>query len=143
MTTTRLDPYLFFDGTAAEAIRFYAETFGGKIEMMMTQADAPPGEGMPAGSPDRIMHASVSFDGHLVMASDTMPGQPWNVLQGASLSLSYADIAEANRIFGVLSTGGKVTMPMGKTFWVEAFGMCTDRFGVAWMVNGGEPAKFG
>lgn len=140
--TTRLDPYLFFDGTAAAAMRFYAEIFGGKIEMMMTQADAPPGQGMPPGSPDRIMHASVSFDGHLLMASDSMQGQPVGAMQGASLSLSYPDVAEANRVFDALAAGGKVTMPMGKTFWVEAFGMCTDRFGIAWMVNGGQPAKF-
>lgn len=143
MTISRVDPYLFFDGNAAEAIRFYAETFGGKIEMMMTQADAPPGEGMPAGSPDRIMHASVSFDGHLLMASDTMPGQPFKAMQGCALSLSNPDVAGANRTFDALAAGGQVTMPMTRTFWVEAFGMCVDRFGVSWMVNGGQPTKFG
>ena len=32
-------------------------------------------------------------------------------------------------------------MPLDKTFWVEAFGMLTDKYGANWMVNGGKPAN--
>ena len=59
--STTLDPYLFFDGTCSEAMRFYEKALGGKIEMMMTQADAPPSAGVPPGSPERIMHASLAL----------------------------------------------------------------------------------
>ena len=73
---SQLDTYLFFDGNCAEAMRFYEKTLGGKLEMMMTQAEAPPSPGMPAGSPDRIMHASLTLGERRLMASDTMAGQP-------------------------------------------------------------------
>lgn len=49
--------------------------------------------------------------------------------------LSNAD--EARRVFDALSPGGKVVMPMAKTFWAEALGMLTDQFGTPWMVSGG------
>src|SRR5262249_55401833 len=69
--STTLDPYLFFDGTCAEAMRFYEKALGGKLEMMMTQADAPPDAGVPPGSPERIMHASLALGDRRIMASDT------------------------------------------------------------------------
>jgi len=70
------------------------------------------------------------------MASDSMPGQPYGGMKGFSLSLIYPTTAEAKRIFDALAEGGQVTMPLQKTFWAEAFGMLTDRFGTPWMVNG-------
>ena len=39
------------------------------------------------------------------------------------------------RIFDALQDGGSIQMPMQKTFWSPLFGMCTDKFGVAWMVG--------
>ena len=139
----QFEPYLSFNGSCAEAMRFYEKTLGGKLEMMMTQAEAPPSPGMPAGSPDRIMHASLMLGDRRLMASDTMAGQPFEGMHGFSLSLSYPSVAEANKVFDALSAGGKVTMPMGPTFWVEAFGMLVDRFGTSWMFNAGKPAQMG
>ena len=72
---SQLDPYLFFDGTCAEAMRFYEKALGGKLEMMMTQAEAPPSAGVPPGSPERIMHASLALGDRRLMASDTMAGE--------------------------------------------------------------------
>ena len=141
---THLDPYLFFDGNCAEAMRFYERTLGGKIEMMMTHADAPPGEApTPPGMRDRIMHARLVFGGgeRVLMASDAMGGHPYNKMQGFSLSWSCATAAEAKRVFDALSQGGEVRMPLQKTFWAEAFGMAVDRFGTPWMVGCETPAK--
>ena len=136
---SQLDTYLFFDGTAAEAMRFYEKTLGGKLEMMMTYADVPAGEGAPPGPPDRIMHASLVVGDRRLMASDTMVGQPSQGMHGFSLSLSCPTVAEGRKLFDALAEGGKVTMPMAATFWAESFGMCVDRFGTAWMVNAGQP----
>ena len=133
----QLDTYLFFDGTCAEAMRFYERTLGGKIEMMLTHGQSPMAAQAPSGSADRIMHARLAFGGRSLMASDRMAGQPAEGMHGFSLSLVYPTVVEAGRIFAALGDGGRVTMPMQKTFWVEAFGMLVDRFGVAWMVNGG------
>ncbi len=132
-----LDSYLFFDGTCAEAMRFYERTLGGKLQMMMTYGEAPDPKQCPPGSQDRIMHASLSIDGRSLMASDTPAGQPAGAMNGFSLSLAYPTAEEARRAFDKLSEGGKVTMPVDKTFWAEAFGMLTDRFGTSWMVMGG------
>jgi PhnB protein len=134
----QLDNYLFFDGTCAEAMRFYERVLGGSIEMMMRYSDAPePERGAPADR-DRIMHASLNLEGRRLMASDTPPGQAQPAKAGFSLSLNYPDAAQARRIFDLLAEGGSVTMPMAPTFWAEAFGMLTDRFGTPWMVGGGE-----
>ena len=133
----QLDSYLFFDGTCADAMRFYERTLGGKIEMMMTHAQSPMGAQASPGNADRIMHARLVIDGRALMASDTMAGQPSEGMKGFSLALVYPTAAEAKKVFGALSDGGKVTMPMEKTFWAEAFGMLVDRFGTPWMVNGG------
>lgn len=132
-----LDSYLFFDGTCAEAMRFYERTLGGKLEMMMTYGESPDPQQCPPGSKDRIMHANLIIDGRNLMASDTPAGQAGAGMGGFSLSLAYQSADEARRIFDKLAEGGKVTMPVSKTFWAEAFGMLTDRFGTPWMVMGG------
>lgn len=131
-----LDSYLFFNGNCAQAMRFYEKTLGGKIEMMMNFGESPPAY-RPPGSDDRIMHASMSLDGRMLMASD-MPGDnKAKGMSGFSLSLTYSSVEEGKRVFDALAAGGQVTMPMGKTFWAEAFGMLTDQFGTPWMVSGG------
>lgn len=136
-----IEAYLTFDGNCAEAMRFYEKTLGAKIEMMMTNAESPdPSMCPPPGSPDgnRILHASLLLgEEHRLMASDSMPGQPYEGMKGFGLAITYPTVAEARRIFDALATGGQVGMPMGETFWAEAFGMVTDRFGTPWLINGG------
>lgn len=132
-----LDSYLFFNGNCAEAMRFYERTLGGKIDMIMNYGQSPQPEQCPAGSQDRVMHAHMVVDGRALMASDTPKGQENAGMSGFALSLNYPTAAEARRVFDTLADGGKVTMPLGKTFWSESFGMLTDRFGTAWMVSGG------
>src|SRR4029079_3361266 len=90
----------------------------------------------PPGSADRILHARLVIDGHALMASDSMVGHPYEGMKGFSLSLGYPTVAEAKKVFNALSDGGKITMPIEKTFWAEAFGMLVDRFGTAWMISG-------
>ena len=135
-----LDNYLFFNGNCAQAMRFYETALGAKMEMMMTYGQSPQPELCPAGSQDRIMHARLVVDGRALMASDTPAGSPSSGMQGFALSLNYSGAGEARRVFDTLAEGGKVTMPMAKTFWAEAYGMVTDRFGTPWMVGGGAVA---
>ena len=138
---SQLDTYLFFDGTCADAMRFYERTLGGRIEMMMTHGESPVAGDSPPGSANRILHARLVIDGRVLMASDSMVGQPYGGMKGFSLSLGYPTVAEAKKVFDALSAGGKVTMPLDKTFWAEAFGMLVDRFGTPWMVSGPEAGK--
>ncbi|MDI3283890.1 VOC family protein [Polyangium sp. 15x6] len=134
-----LDTYLFFDGNCAEAMRFYERTFGGKIEFMMKFDEGP--APCPEGGAGRIMHASLTVGARRLLASDTVPKYPHEGFKGFSVSLGFPTKAEAQRVFDALADGGKVMMPLEKTFWSEAFGMVTDRFGVPWMIGGGEHTK--
>ncbi len=135
----QMTAYLFFDGNCAEAMHYYERALGGKIEMSMTQADDPTAAAQtPPDSPARIIHARLDFAGGVLMASDWMAGHAYPGMSGFALSLAYTTVADAKKIFDVLADGGTVTMPFEETFWVEAFGMLTDRFGTRWMVNGGK-----
>ena len=130
----QLNAYLFFDGTCADAMRFYERALGGKLSLM-THADSPIAEKTPPGSADRIMHARLDFDRGTLMASDSMAGHPYGGMHGFSLSLVYPTVAEGRRMFDALAEGGRVTMAFEKTFWAEGFGMLVDRFGTPWMIN--------
>lgn len=130
----QIEPYLFFEGRTEEALQFYQKALGAKVEMMMRNKESPepppPGMNAPA---EKVMHASFLVDGGRVMASDGMcSGKP--SFQGFSLSVSAANEADAKKKFNALAEGGKVTLPLNKTFFSPAFGMLTDRFGVGWMV---------
>ena len=129
----QVQPYLFFEGRCEEAIEYYRKALGAKVEMLMHYKDSP--EPMPGKAPpgDKVMHSSFRIGDTTVMGSDgDCMGKP--SFQGFSLSLTARDDAEAKRLFSALSDGGKVQMPLSKTFFSPAFGMVADRFGVAWMV---------
>jgi PhnB protein len=132
-----VQPYLFFEGRVEEALSFYTKALGTQVDMLMRNRDAPepPPPGMlPPGSEDKVMHASFRVGDTDVMLSDGhCSGKP--NFAGFSLSITAPDETTARRMFNALADGGKVTMPIGKTFWSPCFGMLTDRFGVGWMVN--------
>jgi PhnB protein len=132
----QVQPYLFFDGRAEEAIEFYKRKLGAKVEMLMRfkeSPEAPPPDKVPPGSDNKVMHACLRVGDTAVMASDgNCAGKP--NFHGFSLSLSAKDEADAKRLFAALGDGGQVQMPLGKTFFSPAFGMVADRFGVSWMV---------
>jgi PhnB protein len=132
----QIQPYLFFNGRCEEALEFYRKALGAKVEMLMRYKEAPesPPPGMlPPGSENKVMHAAVRIGEAVLLASDGhCSGSP--SFEGFSLTLNARDEAEAKRFFAALCEGGNVTMPLGKTFFSPAFGMASDRFGVAWMV---------
>jgi PhnB protein len=132
----QINAYLMFDGNCADAMRFYERALGGKLEVMMTHGESPIAAHTPPESADRILHARlVGDEGMVLMASDTMVGKPYEGMKNFSVSLIYRTVAEAQRVFGVLAEGGRVTMPFEKTFWAKGFGMLVDRFGTPWMLN--------
>ena len=132
-----IESYLFFNGRCEEAIEFYKRAIGAEVVMMMRNKEAPekPPPGMlPAGSDDKVMHATLRIGSSNVMCSDgRCDGKP--VFNGFSLSLDAASEAEAERLFAALCDGGTVQMPLAKTFWSPKFGIVADRFGVSWMVS--------
>lgn len=135
----KIDPYLMFDGTCAEAFRYYERCFKGRIEMMLTYAEAPPDDEMAGMDKNRIMHASLEVSGQKIMASDCPPGR-FEPMRGLWVSLNVESIGEAERIFKELSDKGAVVMPIAETFWAARFGMTVDRFGTPWMINCDKPS---
>ena len=147
MTTTKdnrvIQPYLFFNGNCEQAVEFYRKALGAEIQMTMRfkESPEPPPPGMvPAGFENKIMHTSFRIGQTTVMASDGCSAQGPQ-FEGFSLALSVQSQADADRFFAALSEGGKVTMPLAKTFWSPRFGMLQDRFGVRWMVSVESPAQ--
>lgn len=138
----QVQPYLFFDGRCDEALEFYRSRLGAEVEMLMRFKDSPepPQPGMcPPGSGDKVMHACFRIGDTSVMASDgRCLGNP--SFQGFSLSLTAANEAEAERLYGALGEDGQVQMPLARTFFSPRFGMVADRFGVSWMVIVASPA---
>jgi PhnB protein len=131
-----VQPYLFFEGRCDEAIEFYKKALGAQVNMLMRFKDSPepPKEGcMPAGSENKVMHATLKIGETTVFASDGRCGGKPD-FKGFALSLDARDEADAGRLFNALAAGGQVVMPLGRTFYSPAFGMATDRFGVLWMV---------
>ena len=129
--------YLFFDGRLDDALAFYKKTLGIEVEMLMRFKDNPEAAKNPEpcapGSEDKIMHSCFKLGDQRVMASDGhAKGHP--EFKGFSLSLSAPTEAEAEKLFAALGEGGKVEMPLMKTFFSPKFGMVQDKFGLGWMV---------
>jgi len=129
--------YLFFNGNCEEAVEFYRNALGAQVEFSIRfkESPEPPPPGMmPPNWENKIMHTSFKVGQTTVMASDGC-GPEAKGFQGFSLSLSVATEAEADRYFNALAAGGKINMPLSKTFWSPRFGMLEDKFGIGWMVS--------
>jgi len=138
---TSINPYLTFNGNCEEAFMFYKSVFGGHFGYMGRFKEMPPMEGhppMPASEGEKIMHVSLPISKEtILMGSDSSEafGHATVVGNNFSISISAASQAEADKLFHGLSAGGKVTMPIAKTFWGSYFGMLIDKFDIQWQVS--------
>lgn len=132
----QVQSYLFFNGCCEAALDYYRKTLGAEVLMLMRYKDSPdptPPGMVPPGSENKVMHSSFRIGDTTLMASDgNCSGQP--SFGGFSLSLDVPNEAEARKRFEALADGGKVQMPLTKTFFSPCFGMVMDRFGLGWMV---------
>jgi len=138
---TQLNPYLSFRNTAREAMGFYQSVFGGELTRSTF------GEFHASDDPaeqDKIMHSMLTTGGgQVLMASDTPNSMDYTPGNNYSISLSGDDDAELRGYWEKLSADGTVTMPLAPAPWGDTFGMCTDRFGVSWLVNIAGPGSPG
>jgi PhnB protein len=134
--TSRLNPYLNFNGNAREAMQFYASVFGGDLNIT-TFAEV----GMDGPDAGRVMHAMLQTNnGYTIMGADTPSTMEYQPMSGSSVSISGDDSDTLHSFWQKLSAGGTTTMPMQKQAWGDEFGMCVDKFGVPWMIDIGEAA---
>jgi PhnB protein len=134
--TSRLNPYLNFNGNAREAMEFYRSVFGGDL-MLNTFAELGAKDSPDA---DRIMHGQLETDaGYTIMGADITSDMEFHPAAGFSVSLSGDDASALRGYWGKLTAGGTTTMPLAKQVWGDEFGMCVDQFGISWLVNISEP----
>lgn len=130
---TVLNPYINFKDNAREAMEFYKNVFGGKLTVSTFkefQMSSTPNDD------NKIMHSMLEADnGIVLMASDAPEGMPLSEGTSMSISLSGDNEAELRGYWDKLAAGSSITVPLDKSPWGDTFGMLTDKFGVAWLVN--------
>jgi len=130
----QLEPYIFFDGHCEAAMEYYKTVFGGALDINR-YGGSPIENQIPANYGEKVMHATLRADGFSIMGADrpesTKAGESSNI----SLSFATSDDAQGQAVFERLANGGTVRMALAPAFWGGTFGMCTDRFGVAWMIS--------
>ena len=128
-----LNPYINFGDNARQALEFYKGVFGGDLLLNTFGEYGDPN----APGADNIMHGQLETDnGMTLMAADTPPGMESNAGGGnITISLSGDDEQQLRGYWDKLAEGGNVTMPLEKQMWGDVFGMCTDKYGVPWMVD--------
>ena len=129
----KLIPYLHFQGNCEEALNAYKDIFGGEgnVVSRFGSTSYP----VPDSHKDKVMHASLVFDGNTIMMSDSMPDSKIDHGNGFALSISLSNEEQTRHIFDRLAENGKVLMPLEKQFWGALFGQAIDRFGIRWMLN--------
>jgi len=138
--------YLTFNGNTEEAFNFYKSVFGGEFTYMGKFKDMPADENCPPPTPEeenRVMHVSLPISAETVLMGSDSTSFSGDVTFGNNfaVSINANSKEEADRLFNGLSVGGKVIMPMDKTFWGAYFGMFVDKFNINWMVNFDEIQK--
>lgn len=129
----RLNPHLHFRDQAREALTFYGELLGGTPQLS-TFADM--GIDDDPDEVDKVIHGLLDTgDGLVLMASDTPNAMDHTPIAGVSIALNGDDGDRLNRCWEELSATGEVAIPLETAPWGATFGMCTDRFGVTWMIN--------
>lgn len=132
-----INPYLNFNGECEEAFTFYKSVFDGEFDSFQRFNEAQPDNPLPPEEANYVMHVSLPIGGDTYLMGSDSPASMGKVNSGTNVHISIQtdNDAETDRLFNGLSAGGRVTMPLEKTFWGARFGMWEDRFGIQWMIN--------
>jgi PhnB protein len=133
--------YLNFDGSCREAMTFYGKCFQADPKFTHFSAGPPDLPAVVKTAPDRILHAELTSGPVVLMASDVLPGIPFQRGNNFSICIDFETQPEMERLFAALSENGEVTMPLHDAFWGGRFGMLTDQFGVSWMFSFRAPGQ--
>ena len=131
------DPYLYFPGNTREAFDFYKSVFGGDFVDVLTYGDMGGNEmGVTEAELGLIAHIALPLGDSLLMGTDETGSAAKRMTTGTNFYITLeADTEdEADRVYNGLTAGGKATLPLEETPWAKKYGMCTDRYGVQWMV---------
>ena len=133
MAVKTINPYLFFNGNAADAVAFYQQAIEAKVVRMARYADVP--DTAQGEHANKVMHAHLETGGGTLLLSDAIMGPPNSHGDGICVCLQYDGRGDVDRHFAALADGGTVLEPLQDTFWGARFGLLRDRFGIHWMFN--------
>ena len=130
----QISPYLSFKGDCEAAFKFYEQCLGGQLGAIFRYGGTSLVNQVPADWQDKVMHGSVTVGEQVLMGGDMAP-ESYEAPKGFTLSIQIKGVADAERIYHELANGGRVVLPLEKTFWAARFGMLVDRFGIPWQIN--------
>lgn len=124
----KIDPFLWFDSQAKEAMNFYVSLFkNSRTGMVARYGEAGPG---PKGT---VMTTSFQLCGRNFSALNG--GPLFKFTPAVSLFVNCETTEELDSAWGKLSQGGSVLMPLDKYPFSERFGWVQDRFGLGWQLH--------
>lgn len=130
----QLNPCLFFNGSAQEVLEHYRGALGGQVEITRF-AGTPAADQVPPDWSGKVLYGVLRSPAGVVEVMDATKDRVGSAGDNFSITIQADSGADADRIFSKLAEGGKVKMPLEKTFWSPKFGMLEDKFGVTWMIN--------
>src|SRR4029453_233038 len=130
----QMSPYLSFKGECEAAFKLYVHCLGAQLGPIFRYAGSPMADSVSADWSDKVMHGSVTIGDQVLMGADVAPDQ-YEEPKGFSLSLQIESATDAEHIFQELARGGRVVIPLEKTFWAARFRMVVDQFGIPWLIN--------
>lgn len=130
----QVNPYLSFQGDCEAAFDLYARCLGGRLGPIFLYGGTPLASNVSSDWANKVMHASVTLGEQILQGADVLPEQ-YEAPKGFSLSVQTESTDDAERVFRELGEGGKIVLPLEKTFWSPLFGMVVDRYGIPWMIN--------
>jgi PhnB protein len=125
---------LHFNGQCEAAFKFYERRLGAKIEFLLKWGESPARDQVPPEWRDKVVHARLTFGGANLVGCDVL-ARDYGLPQGFSVLLATDEPQKAEEMFAALAEGGRVTMPLQKTFWAPLYGFVVDRYSIPWEIN--------
>lgn len=129
MSSQKITPFFMFEGKAEAAMNFYMSVFENS-QVVNIQRYGAEGPG-PEGS---IVHATFTLNGQQFMCIDSHVKHGFTFTPSISFWVACETEAEIDRVFGQLSAGGQVLMPLGAYPFAKKFAWVADQFGVTWQL---------
>jgi predicted 3-demethylubiquinone-9 3-methyltransferase (glyoxalase superfamily) len=122
---------MFQNGRAAEAVHRYEEIFEGAfvIDALDTYDETAPG---PTG---QVQLALCTLFGQRITVIDSPVQHAFDMTPAISLFVECDDPDQLERLFGALSEGGQVFMPLDDYGFSRRYGWVADQYGVPWQLN--------
>jgi PhnB protein len=131
----QLHTYLNYGGNCEQAFQFYEQHLGGKITFLMRHGEQPNSANVAPEWKNAVLHARMTIGGTELSGADIPPDR-FQPMRSAYLTLTVDSTGEAERLYGLLTDGGQIFMPIQQTFFASRFAMLRDRFGTSWMILG-------